>query len=186
MATATGRKTKAKNPGQLQLAGGAKKPAAKRNTAAAKKTNGRKPVRRRNPSPGTNLLLFSVGGVIAIKGFDLLIRYVLPTLAAPITIIGLGGAAFALSSWGGKYLGKWADIGAVGLGIFAVLRAYDEWVEPRLPASLQVGASGPLQVVQQAPLVSQANPAQQLGTRMYLNNGSYVDAYDTDAMAMAA
>jgi hypothetical protein len=179
MATQKAHRPTLKNPASPH----AKKPAARKNTAVAKKNSAaagrpaakRKPVRR-NPSPGANLLLFSIGGVVAVKGFDLLVRYLVPTLAAPITIIGMGAAAFGVHTWGKKYLGSWADVVAGGLAIFAVARAWDEWVNPKLPAAFQVGANPAMQVVQTQTIQDPATQA--VGQRLYFRNGDVADVYD--------
>lgn len=164
-----------RNPGSPHA-----KPAAKKR-AAPKKNPGRPAAKRRitrraNPTGGTNLLLFSIGGVVAVKAFDLAVKYLVPSLAAPITIIGMGAAAFGISSYGGKYFGKWADIIAVGLGLMAAARAWDAYVNPLLPAQLQV--SGGPQVVATQPLVDNSGAA--VGTRLHLVDGSTADVINAD------
>lgn len=169
-----GTTTRAKNPGGLRVTGGGKKPAAKRSTAVAKRTNGRKkPGYRRNPSPGANILLFAVGGVVVVKAFDAIVRYLAPTLAAPISIGLMAAGAFGVHAYGRKLLGSWADVVACGLGIFAVARAWDAWVNPLLPAVL----GGSPQIISTAAIKD--NSTGQIGTRFYLNDGNYADTWDT-------
>lgn len=126
----------------------------------------------RNPGPIANALLFAVGGAIALKSFDLGMAKLSPGLSTPITIAVKVGAGFAIDTYGRRYLGQWAGIAANALYLSAALSAWDQWVAPRLPASL-TGAAAPITATQ--PIQNTATG--QLGTRYIMADGNYADAF---------
>lgn len=173
--------TRAKNPGQLKLTGGTatKKPAARKNTAVAKSTR-RKPAYRRNPTitSGLNLFFASAIGVGFVKLFDLGVRYIVPAAyAGLVSSVGMGAGAIGLHVYGGKiFPQKWADIGAVALGLFGLYRAVSTWVDPHLPAALG-GSAGAVSVVG-APVPIQDPQTGQLGYLVRFSNGDYAKAWN--------
>jgi hypothetical protein len=191
MAIKKGANTKAKNPsgGQYSIAGGAKKSTAmvKSNTSVAQKTTSAKRKNtsaRRNPSSGLNIFLLSAAGVAVVKAFDVAMRYVAPQAAATITTLGMGGAALGLHIYGTRYFGKWADVAAGALALFAVKRAWDAYLDPLLPAWAG-GTSGVPQVVGPvAPLVNNET-GEQIGMRYQLSTGDVADVYGDPQGMMA-
>jgi VIT1/CCC1 family predicted Fe2+/Mn2+ transporter len=190
MATAAkGKTTRAKNPGTragYKVAGGQRK--TNTTKRAASKTRTANPKRRthhrrrhyaRNPASGggfAGMLMFAVGGIVAIKAFNLALRYLAPTISSPLSFIAMGAAALGLGAYGSKLpvIGKYAEVAAWGLGLYAGLQVFDSFINPLLPPSL--GGTAGL-VVPTATQPIQNNQTGQLGTRLHLSNGDYADVF---------
>lgn len=175
MATKTN--TRAKNPGQLKLTGGqAKKPAANKANAATTK---KKPAYTRNPSPGANTVLFVVGGVVAVKVIDTIIRWLAPKVAPLASVIGTGVAGFVVGNFVPRYLPlslrPYAAIASFALYFKAGLTAWDEWVSPRLPAAFG-GSAGLITAKSVTPIQDPATGNK--GYEVALSNGDNAIVYD--------
>ena len=186
MALRKGKTIKAKNPsGQLSIGGGAKKSTAmvrRGNTAVAKKTTAKRrsnpSTARRNPSIGGigNFLLLSGVGVIAVKGFDAIVKYFVPQAAGTITAGAMAAGAIGMHFYGRKVLGGWADVAAAALGMFALYRLANVFIDPLIPAWAGGTAGVPQAAGPPQPLIS-IETGQQLGVAVPLDNGSVMQVY---------
>lgn len=143
-------------------------------------TTNRRKTYRRNPSPTTNAALFAIGGALVVYGFDLLVNKLAPTISTPLRIGGAIAGGWVIGRFGKKYLGTWADIAQAALWFKAALDGWTSYISPIVNNYLGIGSGLAVTAQQQV----QNTQTGQLGMRLFLNDGNYIDVFnDTAAMA---
>lgn len=152
----------------------------KRNPSKAqvKRSGARSTGYRRNPSDVTNVAMAAIGGALVLGTVDVVFATLLPPISAPLQIGLLGATALGLNWYGKKIpvIGAYAP--AIG-GALALLAAYIGVKTYLVPYVMSWIGSGTPAVTQEA--VIKNDDTQQLGMRLMLNDGNYIDNFSPQA-----